>query len=142
MNEQVLATDNITELLVKIIEFTRLRQKILTRNINSMLTLDFVPRDLAVEEFSELLTFAICEHNAHKRLVFCDGPHIKFGPRGSFSAAPIIDWESKELIEKDPNEYLRVQINKLLENSLNQRIALQLFKKKRAEKNCLRRCAN
>jgi flagellar basal body rod protein FlgB len=138
MNEQVLATDNITELLVKIIEFTQLRQKILIRNINSMHTPDFEPRDLAVEEFSKLMTIAIIEHDAHKRLVFCDGRHIKFGPRGSFVAAPIIDRETKKLIEKDPNEYLRGQINKLLENSLNQRIAMQLLKKKQAEEKCVR----
>jgi len=142
MKGPVLVTDNIAELLVKIIGFTQLRRKILIRNINSMHTPDFEPRDLAVEEFSELLTIAISEHDAHKRLVFCDGRHIKFGPRGSFAAATIIDRKSKDLLEKDLNEYLNVQINKLLENSINQRIALRLLKKKQTKKNCLRGCLN
>ena len=91
MKQPLLATDNITELLVKIIEFTHLRQKILIRNINSMHSLNFVPRDLAVEEFSGLLTIALCEHNACRKLLFCDSPNIKFGLAGAFAAAPLID---------------------------------------------------
>jgi flagellar basal body rod protein FlgB len=52
MNLPSLITDNITELLVKIIEFTQRRQKILIRNINNVRSPGFVPKDLAVDEFS------------------------------------------------------------------------------------------
>jgi hypothetical protein len=136
------ATDNITELLLKIIEFTQTRQKILIQNINQMHRGDFVPKDLPVDEFSNLMALAINEHSNNQRLVFCDGQNIKFGTGGSFDVMPIIDEQGKELIEKDRNEYLRVQINRLLENSLNQKIALELLKQKQADESDLRRCLN
>ncbi len=63
MNLPATTTDNITELLIKIIEFTQTRQKILTRNINNIDSFGFEPKDLEVDEFSELLHNAINEHN-------------------------------------------------------------------------------
>ena len=136
------AADNITELLLKVIEFTQTRQKILIQNINQMHTRDFVPKDLPVDEFSNLMTLALSEHSNSRRLVFCDGQNIKFGAGGGFDVTPIIDEQGKELVEKDRNEYLRVQITKLLENSLNQKIALELLKQKQADERDLRRCLN
>jgi flagellar basal body rod protein FlgB len=136
------AADNITELLLKVIDFTQTRQKILIQNINQMHMGDFVPKDLPVDEFSNLMALALSEHSNSQRLVFCDGQNIKFGAGGSFDVMPIIDEQGKELIEKDRNEYLRVQINRLLENSLNQKIALELLKQKQADERDLRRCLN
>lgn len=72
MNQQALITDNITEVLTKIIEFTSSRQKILTENINNVHNFGFIPKDLAVGEFSDLLDSAIDEHIRNKRLVLCD----------------------------------------------------------------------
>jgi flagellar basal body rod protein FlgB len=69
MKPSSLVTDNITELLVKIIEFTQTRQKILTQNVNNLHTLGFVPQDLAVDEFSDLLNGAIDEHIRSRRLL-------------------------------------------------------------------------
>ncbi len=125
-----LITDNITELLVKIMEFTQTRQKILTLNINNIHTYGFVPKDLAVDEFSCVMNNAIDEHVQNNHLLLCDTDNIKFGTMGEFDVRPVIDEHAKELLEKDTNEYLELQINKLMENSLNQRITAELIKQK------------
>jgi flagellar basal body rod protein FlgB len=130
MNLTSLITDNIAELLIKIIEFTQNRQKILTQNINNIHSPGFVPKDLAVDEFSSLLSKAINEHTRSQRLLFCDTKNIKFGAAGSLEAQPTIDKYAKELLEENRNEYIKLQINKLLENSLNQRVAAELLRQK------------
>jgi flagellar basal body rod protein FlgB len=130
MNLASPATDNITELLVKIIEFTQNRQKILIQNINNIYTPSFVPKDLAVEEFSSLMNNAIIEHTRNQRLLFCDTRNIKFGDACRLETQPIIDKYAKELLEKNRNKYIELQTNKLLENSLNQRAAAVLLRQK------------
>ena len=130
MNLPSLITDNITELLAKIIEFTQTRQKILTRNINNIHNPGFVPEDLAVDEFSDLLNNAISEHIQNERLVLRDTENIKFGISGSFKVKPVFDKCAKELLEDNSAKYLELQINKLLENSLNQRVAAELLRQK------------
>ena len=130
MNLTALITDNITEVLVKIIEFTQIRQKILTQNVNNIHSAGFVPKDLEVDEFSDLLSNAINEHSQSRRLLFCDTENIKFGTGGSFGVKPVVDKYAKELLEENRDEYLELQINKLLENSLNQRVAAELLKQK------------
>lgn len=130
MNLQAMMTDNISELLVKIIEFTQNRQKILTRNINYMHSCDFTPMDLAVDEFSDVLNTAIAEHMRNRRLVLCDSENIKFGMGGQLEARPIIDGEALELFEESQDEYIEDQINRLLENALNQRVAAELLKER------------
>lgn len=136
MNAPMTITDNITELLVKIIEFTQTRQKILSRNINNIDTSGFIPKDLAVDEFSGLLSTAIDEHVQNQRLVLYDTKNIKFGPAGSFQADTLIDNSAKKLLEENRDEYLELQINKLMENSLNQRVAAELLKQKQEAENC------
>ncbi len=130
MNVPVLITDNITELLVKIISFTEVRRKVITGNINNMREPDFAPTDLDVNKFSQLLNFAIDEHTRNNRLVLCDTDTIKFGHGGSFEVRPVFDKHAKELLDKNPDEYLEHQINKLLENALNQKVAETLLKQK------------
>jgi len=130
MNLSSLITDNIAELLVKIVRFTQTRQKILSRNINSVHSFGFVPRDLEVDEFSELLNDAIEEHIRRQRLVLRDTENIKFGVSGSFEVKPVVDEYAKELLEENRDAYLELQISKLLENSLNQRVAAELLRQK------------
>jgi len=130
MNLSSLITDNIAELLVKIVRFTQTRQKILSRNINSVHSFGFVPRDLEVDEFSELLKDAIEEHIRRQRLVLRDTENIKFGVSGSFEVKPVVDEYAKELLEENRDAYLELQISKLLENSLNQRVAAELLRQK------------
>jgi flagellar basal body rod protein FlgB len=130
MNLPSLITDNITELLVKIIEFTHTRQKILTKNINNIHSSGFVPKDLAVGEFSDLMNRAVDEHILNQRLVLLDTENIKFGNAGTFYTKPIADKCAKKLLEENPDEYLELQTDKLLENSLNQRVAAELLRQK------------
>lgn len=130
MNLLSVAIDNVTELLIKIIEFTQTRQKTLIQNIHNIHSPGFVPKDMAVEEFSALLHDAIDEHTQNRRLILRDTETIKFGLNGSFKAKPIVDGYAREILEQDPDEYLELQVNKLLENSLNQRIAAQLLKQR------------
>jgi len=130
MNLTSLITDNIAEILVKIIEFTHNRQKILTQNITNVNNPGFVPKELAVNEFSDLLNNALEEHIRNQRLILRDTENIKFGVSGSFEVKPMADKHSKELLEKNRDKYLELQINKLLENSLNQRVAAELLRQK------------
>ncbi len=125
-----LITDNITELLVKIIEFTRTRHKILARNISDISSLGFVPKDLVADEFSDLLNNAINEHIANRRLVLRDTENVKFGIGGSFKVKSTVDKYAKDLLDENRDEYIELQKNKLLENALNQRVAAELLKQK------------
>ena len=125
-------TDNITEVLFKIIEFTRARQDILISNVNNVNEPEFVPEDLMVEEFSILLSGAIDEHINSQRLVLYDTEHIKFGSGGNFEVKPVVDGYAVELLESNSDEYLELQIDKLVENSLNLRIASELLRQKQA----------
>jgi flagellar basal body rod protein FlgB len=131
MNLTSLITDNISELLVKIIEFTQTRQKILLRNIKNLHSPNFVPEDLAVEEFCCLMNDAINEHIRSRRLLFCDTINIKFGTEGGLEIRPTTDEHAKKLLEENRDQYLQMQINKLLENTLNQRVAAELLKQKK-----------
>ena len=127
------ATDNITDVLLKILEFTRNRQEILIENIHSVRREGFEPKDLPVNEFAGLMVLAISEHSESGRLLFRDGQDVKFASGGNFEARARIDERAKELLGESRNEYLRLQINKLLENALNHRIAMKIFKQKRKE---------
>jgi flagellar basal body rod protein FlgB len=142
MNLPTITTDNITEVLLKIIEFTQSRQKILIQNINTMHTAGFTPRDLPVDEFSRLMAQALAEHTCSQRLVLRDSKNVKFGANGGFEVTPVIDEEARMLFEQNRDEYLRCQIIKMLENSLNQRIAADLLKQKQTNESCPGRCFN
>ena len=130
MNLTSLLTDNISEILIKIIEFTQARQKILAQNITNLHTPGFVPQKLEVDEFSDLLNNAIDEHIRTQRLVFRDTENIKFTFNSSFMVKPVADETSKELLEENRDEYIELQTNMLLENSLNQKVAAELLRQK------------
>jgi len=130
MNLTPLITDNISEILTLLIEFTQARQKILIQNITNSHIPGFVPKELEVDEFSRLLNFAIDEHVRTQRLVLCDTENIKFGADGGFDVTPIDDDRGMELIENNLDEYIEMQIDKLWENSLNQKVAAELLKQK------------
>ncbi len=130
------ATDNISEILLKILEFTQNRQKILIQNINSAQRAGFVPKDLPVDEFADLMFLALNEHTNSRRLLLCDGPNVKFGAGGSFETIAMVDEHAGRLLAEDLDEYLEYQISKLLENSLNQRIAGEMIKQKQSNELC------
>lgn len=128
MNLTSLITNNISEILIKIIEFTQARQKILAQNIINLHLPGFIPKELGVDEFSNLLNNAIDEHVRTQRLVLCDTVNIKFCISGSLEVKPVADETSKELLDENRDEYIEHQINKLWENSLNQKFAAELLR--------------
>ncbi len=130
MNLTSLITDNISEILMKIIEFTHARQKILAQNITNLNTPNFIPQELEVDEFSDLLHNAIDEHIRTQRLILHDSENIKFGLSGNFMVKPVNDEIAKEILKENRDEYLELQINKLWENSLNQKMAAELLRQK------------
>lgn len=130
MNIASLITDNITDLLVKIIEFTRTRHKILAQNITHIGSPGFIPKDLVADEFSDLLDSAIDEHIASRRLILRDTENIQFGISGSFKIKPLVDKYAQKLLEENRDEYIELQKNKLLENALNQRVAAELLRQR------------
>lgn len=128
--------DNITEVLARIIEFTERRREILTRNLFDYKTSDFQPKDLPVCEFAECMTEAVSEHLRSKRLLLCDTENVTFGEEGSFDAVAVVDPEAATLLNTDTKQYLQMQIHKLSENLMNNRIAVELLKQKRQRDVC------
>ncbi len=130
MNLTSLITDNITEILIKIVKFTQSRQKILVQNIINIHSPGFVPRDLEVDEFSTVLNNAIDEHVQHRHLLLYDTENIKFRAAGDLELSPIVDEHAERLLEEDRDEYIEWQIDKLWENSLSQKVAAELLRQK------------
>ncbi len=131
MNLTPLLTDNVSEILIMIIEFTYARQKILTQNITNIHSPGFMPKELEVGEFTNLLNNAIDEHIRTARLVLYDTENIKFSLSSNFNVKPVDDPSSGELLRQNPEEYVELQMNKLWENSLNQTVAAELLRQKR-----------
>ncbi|RKY06799.1 MAG: hypothetical protein DRP65_11285 [Planctomycetota bacterium] len=127
MNLSSTITDNIAELLAKIIEFTERRHQILMHNIEAVETPGFVPGDLDVAEFADLITEAVSEHVRSRRLLLRDSENVKFGPGGNFETIPIVDDYAKWLFENDTEKYLKLQIDKLCENLVNKRTAVEML---------------
>jgi len=130
MNLSSTITDNIAELLAKIIEFTERRHEVLMRNIEAVETPGFVPGDLDVADFADLITEAVSEHVRSKRLLMRDSENVKFGPGGSFETTPVVDDYAKWLFENDTEKYLKLQIDKLSENLVNKRTAVEMLDNK------------
>ncbi len=127
MNIPSTTTDNISEVLAKIVDFTERRRQVLAANILNVETSEFVPKDLDVEGFADLMAQAVSEHMHSKRLLLCDSETIKFGGGGSFEAVPVIDEEGQMLFKRDKEAYLHLQIDKLSENVVNNKIATELM---------------
>jgi len=128
MEIQSIITDNVSELIVTIIKFTQKRHHILCENLNNIHTQGFIPKDLPVSEFSEVMNLAVVEHVCKERIVLRDTKNIKFISGGEFSVKTITDRYARELLETDHSQYLEFQINKLSENSINQKVAKELFR--------------
>jgi hypothetical protein len=122
--------DNISDVLVKIIYFTQLRRHVLNENLRNAGDLDFTPQEMPVRELAEALSVAVAEHLQNRRLLFRDTPNIKFGPNNTMRAWPVADANARALLQTDHDEYMQLQINKLLENCLNRRVAEELLRQK------------
>ncbi|MFH1614122.1 MAG: hypothetical protein ABIG61_03425 [Planctomycetota bacterium] len=130
MISQRLVTDNVTEVLLKIIRFTEMRHELLVNNITRFGGDEFEPKDLDNVNFAAVLGEAVEEHSRTRRLLLRDTGNIKFGCDGSFSAEPILDQYANELLEKDINKYIVFEVSKISENLLNYQLAVKLLKAK------------
>ena len=130
MNITSLASDNITELLSTIVAFTKKRHEVLVTNLQKLNDPEFAPMDLPTNEFSSAIDHALTQHTLQKRLVLCDSENVKFGPGGSFETSATVDEQCFGLLERDKDQYIETQISKLMENSLNQKLAMELLSQK------------
>lgn len=133
MNVSTTVTDNMTEVLARIIEFTERRRDLLTRNLFDYRQPGFRPLDLAVGDFAECMTEAVCEHVRSQRLLLCDRQSVRFGEGRKFDALPQIDTDAEKILQNDIKQYLQMQIRKLSENLMNNRIAVELLQQKQQQ---------
>jgi len=120
--------DNITEVLLRIIDYTERRRDVLTRNIFDYRRDNFCPQDLPEAEFAQRMTAAVSEHVRSERLLFCDSDHIRFHGGSVFEIQPVADTGAKDLLHSNVRDYLKLQIQKLSENLMNNRIAAELLR--------------
>jgi hypothetical protein len=85
---------------------------------------------MPVREFAEVLNDALAEHLRSHRLLFRDTTNITFGPNSSTRVRPVIDEDALALLPKNRDEYLELQVGKLLENALNRKVAMELLAQK------------
>ena len=127
MNISSTVTDNITEILAKIVDFTDRRRQLLTANILNVEIDDFVPKDLDAEGFADVMAQAVTEHMRSNRLLLCDSETLKFGAGGALEALPVVDKRGQALLERDKETYLQLQMDKLSETIVNNRLATELL---------------
>lgn len=130
MDLMSLVPDNVTLILIKIVEFAQARQKVLIQNIINVGHPEFVPKELDVHEFSGLVHEALDEHARSRRLVLRDSQTIRFGVVGDLEATPVVDEPCRRLLEENLQQYIKHQMSKLLENSLNHQVAAQMLKQR------------
>ena len=123
--------DNIDDILVKVIGFTRLCHEILIDNIRNIHRPDFTPKSLNAEKFADLMNRALTEHINHNRLLWSDSRTIRFGRNGDFEIEATVDEQACELFRSDKDKYLCKQKQQLVENSVNNKIAVELLRQKR-----------
>lgn len=133
MNITTTLTDNMTEILNKILAFTKQRHNILTDNIINVNLAGFQPKDLDSSGFADTMSLAVYEHVQSERLLLRDNENIKFVADGFLETTPVIDEDAESLLKNDKEIYLKKQIKKLSENLLNRKVAEQLLKQKRAK---------
>jgi len=122
--------DNVAEVLAEIIRFTELRRRILYHNIHRVDEPGFLPQDMPVREFAAALNDAVAEHLRNHRLLFRDTANITFGSRSSMQIRPVVDAHAQDLLQRSRDEYMELQVNKLLENALNRKVAGELLRQK------------
>ena len=127
MNLSTTSTDNITELLSHIVEFTQRRRAVIMDNIIDCDHEDFTPKDLDVDGFADIMLFAVAQHVQHDRILLKDSDTIRFGSNGFFQSNTVVDHRAKELFKSDRREYIELQVSKFAENTLNSKVAKLLI---------------
>jgi len=133
MNITATFTDNMTEILNKILDFTKQRHNILTDNIVNVNLTGFRPRDLDSPGFADTMSLAVYEHVQNERLLLRDNENIKFEADGFLETTAVIDENAESILKNNKEVYLKKQIKKLSENLLNRKVAEQLLKQKQAK---------
>ena len=131
-----LNTDIISELLLLLTQFTRIRHRILKQNLQCVGTQKYLPKDLRADEFSEILNHAITEYILNQRLILRDTDTISFGPNATAMFTPVPDSEARKLLKQNKTDYVQFQNRKIRENTLNERIARRLLGMKREMNAC------
>jgi len=130
-------TDNVVEVLSKVLEFTDRRSRVLHNNIVNVNTENYRPADLDAAAFADLMAQALSEHLISGRLIMVDSEHVKFGEDGKFEAIPIIDTQASQLLVTDRKQYLKHQMKKISENHMNKKVTAQLIERKQTKKTSL-----
>ena len=125
-----LIQDNIDEILIKVIQFTHIYHNLISENIRNCRVAGFVPRYIDAEDFAKVISAALAEHQMSKRLALCDSGTVSFLPGGDFRLEPQIDMEAARLIGSDFEAYIRLQKNRLQDNSINNKTACALLEHK------------
>jgi hypothetical protein len=125
-----LIRDNIDEILVKVIQFTYMHHNLISDNIKNCRVAGFIPRYIDVEDFAKVISAALTEHQSNNRLALCDSRTVNFLPGGNFTLEPQIDLNAVELIDSDFDAYLKLQKDRLRENTINNRTACALLEHK------------
>lgn len=127
MDLSSLVRDNVDEVLVKIIQFTHIRHRVILENINNCHSAGFIPRQVDVEGFAKIISIALSEHRRTRRLVLCDSDSVSFMPGGRLSIKLKIDAAARSLFEQDFGQYLHLQRQRLNENVVNNKTACALL---------------
>lgn len=80
-----------------------------------------------VEDFANVISIALSEHQKSRRLALCDSKTVRFTSGGNFSIEPQADSQAARLIQEDFTAYIELQKNRLKENMTNNRTACALF---------------
>jgi flagellar basal body rod protein FlgB len=123
-------TDNISELLLSIIHFTRARHKTLIKNIRNVNIPGFIPTDLPCRQFANQMNVALDSHQISNTLLMADTEHISFLGDGQFEVNSIPDPRAQELLDTNKEQYIQFEVDKIIENAVSQRFAAQLLREK------------
>jgi len=127
MDLSSLIRDNIDDILVKIIQFTHIRHSIILDNIKNCHAADFAPRYIDAENFAKVISIALSEHQRSRKLMLCDSQTVSFAPGGRLSLKPQVDTAAQRLFEEDFDQYIRLQKQRLNENTINNKTACALL---------------
>jgi len=130
MDLSSLIRDNIDDILVKIIQFTHIRHRIILDNIKNCRAAGFVPKYVDVEDFAKVISVALAEHQRSKKLSLCDSHAISFSFGGRLSIEPEADIAAQKLFAQDFERYICLQKQRLNENVANNKTACALLRHK------------
>lgn len=122
--------DNLSDVLSKVLHFTNERHRLLINNLNNVNNPGYTPKDLDAHEFASLMEAALAEHITNGRLAYLDAQNTTFGQDSTLNLTPAVDKKAKNLFQNDSKAYIKLQTEKLAENATNNRIAVELIRKK------------